>query len=170
MTSKTFALLSLGLSILLLPWADLSAKEATLSDLKPGRHFEVLEDISVPIPPVLRLLGEIPTLQVTDSSVRLATPPGTTEPVCLLSGLVLNPELPSDFKLPKGTKIEVNSVEKLKKSDPLYAGPAVAFSIQAPGTPLKAKLRCFPGKGAKTAMPIEVLEKIFRRKIRLLSE
>lgn len=143
--------------------------EALLVDLKPGRRFEVLEDLSVAIPPLLRFLGEIPPLQVTENQIRLSLNQTTTDPVCLVSGLVLGRGVPDQFKLAKGAMIEVKSAELVKKSHPKYVGSAISFSAQALGTSVKATFRCYSGKGAKGTMPVEVFEKLFRRKVRLLS-
>jgi hypothetical protein len=147
-----------------------AAAVATLAELRPGRRFEILENVSIPIPELLRLLGDVPPFQVTEGAVRLAAGEGTQEPVCVVSELALNPDMPNQLSIPKGATVEVTSAQADSRPHPPYAGPSVTFVAREPGTRIKARFSCYAGKGARRAMPIEVFEKLLRRKVRLLSE
>jgi hypothetical protein len=149
--------------------ANAGSGEVLLGGLKVGQKFEIIENLSVTVPPLLRMLGEIPPLQATENAIRISGMQGTTEPVCLVSGLGLGPAIPDQLNLPKGTMIEVKSVAVEKKPHPKFSGSAVAFAVQAQGTQVKAKFRCYAGKGVKGTMAVEVFERLFRRKVRLLS-
>lgn len=138
----------------------------SIAELKPGHRFEILEKLSFPVPPMFRILRELPLLQVTEKTIAVLQQSKTTEPVCVITGITLNAAIPPQVEFPKGSTVEVKNVEAGQRVDSLYTGQSTVFGIKATHAPIQANLRCYPGKDVKGSMKLEALQKIFRNKIK----
>lgn len=147
------------LAAALLAWSAHAAdtshrKEVTLADLKPGRIFEVIERVEVPIPSFFPGQG-MPDLVVKEHSIGLTHSADETEPTCLVTDFNLGPEPPSQLRLKSGTLIEVVAVK------------AGRFKVRARNAPFRATFQCGSGPGLKRPLNIEKFERLMRRKVRL---
>ena len=148
-----------------------SSPATLLSELQPGRLFEVTQKVDI-------LVNEEILHPAPGSSlVALLTPEGVhpmrfptkVGPSCGILKYDLDPEFREHVILPVGATIEVMSTVPSNAANPLFVGWSVTLELRVRGSHLKAKFWCHPGV-PKQYMTVEVFEKLLRGYVRLVPD